>query len=62
MLQALSGRNGEQARAIEQHEAERHFWLGLERLRHEKITQFYQGTLPKDDIVFEMASNTLSNP
>ena len=31
------------------------FWLGLERLRDEKITQFLQGSLPEDDIVFQEA-------
>lgn len=31
------------------------FWWGLEHLRHQKITQFFTGTLPEDDIVFQLA-------
>jgi len=31
------------------------FWMGMERLRHEKITQFFDGNLPDDDIVFQLA-------
>lgn len=31
------------------------FWLGLERLRHDKISQFFEGNLPNDDIVFQLA-------
>lgn len=31
------------------------FWLGLERLRHDKISQSFEGNLPNDDIVFQLA-------
>ena len=31
------------------------FWMGMERLRHEKIIQFFDGNLPEDDIVFQLA-------
>lgn len=51
----LSSRNQQQEEEIKQLRDVGQFWLGLERLRHDKITQFFAGTLPEDDIVFELA-------
>lgn len=45
----------EQAEEIKQLRDVGKFWLGLEQLRHRKITQFFTGTLPEDDIVFQLA-------
>jgi len=46
----------EQEEEIKQLRGVGQFWLGLERLRHEKITQSFEGNLPEDDIVFQLAS------
>jgi len=51
----LSSRVQQQAREIKQLRDVGQFWLGLEQLRHQKITQFFDGNLPADDIVFQLA-------
>ena len=52
----LTHRIEEQAGVIKQLRDVGRFWLGLTRLQHEKITQFFQGTLPEDDLVFQLAA------
>jgi len=47
----------QQAEEIEQLRDVGRFWLGLERLRHQKIQQFFEGHLPRDDIVFQLAES-----
>lgn len=51
----LSSRLQQQEAEIKQLRDVGQFWLGLERLRHDKIAQFFAGPLPEDDIMLELA-------
>lgn len=58
-MEILNGRIEEQAVVIEQLRDERRLWLGLNRSNHEKISQYFQGSLPNDDIILPMGSMEL---
>lgn len=59
MLGILDRRQEELGLDIQQLRKVSRFWLGLERIRDQKITQFFQGHLPEDDVVFREAAMSL---